>query len=50
METITCNKKVLRKDDYKCTERGPVLHGEVVTEYGTFIYDYNKYLGRKENT
>lgn len=39
------NKKL--NNDYVCNFGFPVLHGEIKTEYGTFVYRYDKYIGRK---
>lgn len=43
---IKCGTKVVREDDYKCTKRGPVLDGEIITDYGIFIYDEDKFIKR----
>ena len=46
MKMIKCGKKVVRADDYNCTIWGPVLNGEIVTEYGIFVYKDNHYIKR----
>lgn len=46
MKMIKCGKKEVRADDYTCTKRGPVLNGEVVTDYGIFVYDKDRYIKR----
>jgi hypothetical protein len=46
MRTIKCQNKVVRADDYTCTKRGPVLDGEIITDYGIFVYDKDRYIKR----
>jgi hypothetical protein len=46
---IEKNKCKKLNDDYTCVNGYPQLHGEIVTPYGTFIYEYDRYIGRKND-
>lgn len=44
------SKKYKLCDDYKFINGKWVLHGRIKTQYGTFIFDNDRYIRREPNT